>query len=279
MQFFIKKDGIPQGPHSLEGVSNMDINGSLAPHDLARVDEASPWIPLEHIPEFGITTPLLARTSRLAIWSLVTGIAGLVGFALLFPPLPLLAIVMGHVSLWEIRKSRGALSGGGIGKAGFILGYIGLLIIACGVAIVSYFGQERAKTNSNRQNATSIRSAISRYHDEYGTLPSTPGTIDTSKDSSLAKTLLGNDTVLNVKNISFLGIKKTSTNKDGLNPSTAMIYDTWGRGYQVVLHDPANDKGTTPERNSRYLFEVDSVTVFSLGKDGIAGTRDDISGW
>lgn len=276
MQYFIKKDGIPPGPYSLENVSTMLINGVLAPHDLARSDETSPWNPLAHIPEFGITTPLLARRSRLAISSLVTGIAGLFGFVFLFPPLPLLAIVMGHVSLWEIKKSRGVLTGRGMGTAGFILGYIGLAIIVSAFATMAYFEKERAKNYSNKDNMRSIRSAIGRYHDEYGKLPAAPGTIDTTKNSALAKTLLGNDPILNPKNIRFLDIRKTSANKDGLNPGTSMIYDIWGRGYQVVLRDPGDHGATNPRE---YLFEYDDVSVSSLGKDGIAGTKDDISGW
>jgi Domain of unknown function (DUF4190) len=67
-----------------------------------------------------------------AIASLVCGIA------FFFSPAALLAIVFGHLSLAEIRKSAGRLTGHRIAMAGLILGYIGvgLLVILLVVCLV-----------------------------------------------------------------------------------------------------------------------------------------------
>ena len=75
------------------------------------------------------TTPM---TSKLAIAALVFGI-------LAFCPLPLIgsiaAIVMGHVAYAKIRKSNGAIKGSGMAMAGFICGYVSLLLIPVLIAL------------------------------------------------------------------------------------------------------------------------------------------------
>ena len=69
------------------------------------------------------TTP---TTSRLAIAAFVVGI-------LAFCPLPLIgsiaAIVMGHIAHVKIGRSNGTLKGSGMAIAGFICGYVSLLMI------------------------------------------------------------------------------------------------------------------------------------------------------
>jgi hypothetical protein len=63
------------------------------------------------------------ETNWKAIASLVCGIL------FFFFPAALLAIVFGHLSLAEIRKSAGRLPGHRIAQAGLILGYIGLGLV------------------------------------------------------------------------------------------------------------------------------------------------------
>lgn len=64
-----------------------------------------------------------APTSGKAIASLVCGI-----FTFFFPA-AIAAIILGHLSLSEIRKSAGRLGGQGIAITGLVLGYLGLVII------------------------------------------------------------------------------------------------------------------------------------------------------
>jgi type IV pilus assembly protein PilA len=64
-----------------------------------------------------------AHTSGKAIASLACGI-----FIFAFP-LSILAVIFGHLSLSEIRKSAGRLTGEGIAMAGLVLGYMGLAVI------------------------------------------------------------------------------------------------------------------------------------------------------
>jgi type IV pilus assembly protein PilA len=64
-----------------------------------------------------------AQTSGKAIAGLVCGL-----FLFAFP-LSILAVILGHLSVSEIRKSAGRLKGEGIAIAGLILGYVGVAII------------------------------------------------------------------------------------------------------------------------------------------------------
>jgi type IV pilus assembly protein PilA len=74
---------------------------------------------------FATPPPLVGNppTSGKAIASLVCGI-----FAF-FLPASIAAIILGHISLSEIRKSAGRLGGRGLATTGLVLGYIGLMII------------------------------------------------------------------------------------------------------------------------------------------------------
>ena len=64
-----------------------------------------------------------AQTSGKAIASLVCGL-----FLFAFP-FSILAVVLGHLAVSEIRKSAGRLKGEGIAIAGLVLGYVGLAVI------------------------------------------------------------------------------------------------------------------------------------------------------
>jgi hypothetical protein len=72
------------------------------------------------------------RTSITAIISLITGIIGLfssvTGVGALFS---IAAVVTGHISKSEIKKSMGTVGGNGLATGGLITGYIGLAIGLC----------------------------------------------------------------------------------------------------------------------------------------------------
>lgn len=62
-------------------------------------------------------------TSGKAIGSLICGIF------FFFLPASIIAVILGHLSLSEIRKSAGRLKGQGIATAGLVLGYMGVAAI------------------------------------------------------------------------------------------------------------------------------------------------------
>jgi hypothetical protein len=65
------------------------------------------------------------RTSTGAVWSLVLGILGLICCGP-FAAIP--AVICGHTSQSNIKKSGGELTGDGMALAGLILGYIGIAL-------------------------------------------------------------------------------------------------------------------------------------------------------
>jgi len=89
------------------------------------------------------------ETSGKAIASLACGV-----FLFAFP-LSILAIIFGHLSLSEIRKSAGRLKGQGIAIAGLVLGYLGVagipvILIIAAIAIPNVL---RARTVANESSA------------------------------------------------------------------------------------------------------------------------------
>ncbi len=109
-----------------------------------------------------------SQSSGKALASLICGI-----FFLVFPA-SVAAIILGHLSLSEIRKSAGRLTGHGMAVAGLVLGYLGVamipfILIVAAIAIPNLL---RAKTAANEAGAVgSLRTIISAnetYSSEFG---------------------------------------------------------------------------------------------------------------
>src|SRR5256885_16926191 len=90
-----------------------------------------------------------AETSGKAIASLVCGL-----FLFAFP-LSILAIILGHLSLSEIRKSAGRLQGHGLAMAGLVLGYLGIAAIPMDliIAAIAIPNLLRARIAANEASA------------------------------------------------------------------------------------------------------------------------------
>jgi hypothetical protein len=106
------------------------------------------------------------QTNGKAIASLVCGIASVTVLWLL-AAIP--AIVLGHISRSEIRRSAGRLSGGGMALAGLIMGYISIAIVPVIliIAVIAIPSLLRARQVTHEQSAISklrtIGSAESAY--------------------------------------------------------------------------------------------------------------------
>jgi len=120
---------------------------------------------------------LAPETSGKAIFSLICGIL----FFIPFPPFFIVAIIFGHLSLSEIRRSAGRLAGRGLAIAGLVLGYVGVAaMVALIVFVVSYrkawqgsVAETAAMTNEN-STVASVRTlnmaeiAYAQAHRETG---------------------------------------------------------------------------------------------------------------
>ena len=170
--YFVSRHGSQQGPHSLEEINRLISAGQLGGADLAWQEGMAEWQPLSSIP--GIVVAVLAgppplpggppavrsaytppqanvfpqgnaggppSNSGMAVASMVLGILSLVLFfthifALI---MALLAVIFGHVSRGNIRRSQGRLSGAGMGLAGLITGYIAMLVITIAIIVAAFF--------------------------------------------------------------------------------------------------------------------------------------------
>ncbi len=92
--------------------------------------------------------PDQVHPSGKAIGSLICGIL------FLFFPAAIAAIVLGHMSLADIRRSAGRLSGNGIAVAGLVLGYFGAAMIpVLIIAAIAIPNLLRAKMAANEASA------------------------------------------------------------------------------------------------------------------------------
>lgn len=123
-------------------------------------------------PAVAVPTPVAGppETSGKAIVSLISGLF------FFFFPFSVVAIIFGHLSLSEIGKSAGRLTGRGLAIAGLVLGYAGLsfipILIIAAIAIPNLL---RARMAANESSAVaSVRtlntaeSAYALSHSEAG---------------------------------------------------------------------------------------------------------------
>jgi len=109
------------------------------------------------------------ETSGKAIASLICGILFLI------PPFAIAAIVLGHLSLSQIRKSGGRLQGDGLAIAGLVLGYFGAVPVLLIIAAIAIPNLLRARMAANESSAVaSVRTLVvaetsySQVHHEAG---------------------------------------------------------------------------------------------------------------
>jgi type IV pilus assembly protein PilA len=115
-----------------------------------------------------MTPPGPVETSGKAIGALICGLL------FLFFPTAVIAIVLGHLSLSDIRKSAGRLKGHGLAVTGLVLGYMGVafipfILIIAAIAIPNLL---RARMAANEASAIgslrTIAVAATTYSSTYG---------------------------------------------------------------------------------------------------------------
>ena len=106
------------------------------------------------------------ETSGKAIGSLICGLM------FFFFPVAIIAIVLGHLSLGEIRRSAGRLTGRGMAVTGLVLGYAGVSVIPIMIiAAIAIPNLLRARTAANEASAVGslrvILTAETTFNDSY----------------------------------------------------------------------------------------------------------------
>ena len=190
MQFYIHRNGQKLGPYAPEEVRSMLIAGTLQSTDLAWHEGAVDWAPLTSFPSIvGPTPPGTAippnvyaqphtgaqptQTSGLAISSLVLGILSF--FTLFLTAIP--AIICGHVSLSQIKKSGGRISGRGLAIGGLATAYFacffGGIAVLAGIALPVFSAvNDRGRATKCMSQAKQIAIACKLYAmDHKGNYP------------------------------------------------------------------------------------------------------------
>jgi len=218
-----------------------------------------------------------APTSGKAIASLVCGIFTF------FLPASIAAVILGHMSLSEIRKSAGRIGGQGIAITGLVLGYLGVLIIPfiLIVAAIAIPNLLRARMAANEATAVgslrTINTAVLTYATEY----------ENGFPSSLKATGLEPGEHATCNHAFLLDIALTSGRRYGyvftytpqypggaaapvISPKAAAKGCTSGgaSGYTVTA-DPIQ-RGTTGQRS----FFTDQTGVIRFSTNGESATAD-----
>lgn len=199
------------------------------------------------------------RNSRRAIWSMVFGILSLTCLSIL-ATIP--AIVLGHLSIEDIKKSAGQLTGRGMAIAGLIMGYVGiafgLLILPALLLPAVSQALYRAKVAGTRVNINGIDTALRMYQMEYGRHPDGRTTVE------IAQALAGR----NPKQIVFF--EPSDAAADGL------LRDAWGGPFEIAIdHDQDGSVTVGAETIQR------PVAIWSHGSNrrNEFGAGDDIASW
>jgi hypothetical protein len=135
------------GPASVEQVRQWIAEGRLAANSQVQAEGSGEWKPLAGFPEFAaalaaktvtgstsggpsLTPPPLSssggRATGLAVTSLVLGVLSVAGCTIL-TGIP--AIITGHIAHNKSRRAPQQFAGGGLAIAGFVLGYLSLIIV------------------------------------------------------------------------------------------------------------------------------------------------------
>lgn len=120
-----------------------------------------------------------------------------------------------------------------------LLVVIAIIVILAGLGFAGLQGAlEGGRKAQARNDVQQIAAAIRAFQLEYGRQPSTQTGSDQWVDdnSTIMRALMGNDSSLNPRNISFLSPKTTPGNKGGVNNSSFVFHDPWGNPYFIKLN-------------------------------------------
>ena len=103
-----------------------------------------------------------SRTSGLAVSSLVLGIVGF------FFVTAILAVVFGHVSLSQIKRSLGAVTGRGMAIAGLVLGYLWLAFFVVIIVLAATGVIQTATEEECRDDRSALIAGEEAYNASNG---------------------------------------------------------------------------------------------------------------
>lgn len=258
MYKIIGADQKEYGPVSSDQIRQWIISGRVNAQTKAQM-EGGEWKTLGDFPEFAALfgsnpgAPPMAppppfsaqptKISGLAITSLVLGILGFCGIT------ALIGLILGIVAMIQVRKSKGAIGGGGIALAGTIVSAVFLLFIPLGAAMLLpalSAAKQRAQTIQCVNNMRQLSMAAHIYADSHQDhFPAASNWCDELKESvgnsaNVYKCPAGNSTAR--CNYSY-NSRVAGLDVKNVNPQTVLFFessDGWNLsgGVETLLNEP-----------------------------------------
>jgi len=176
-----------------------------------------------------------SSTSGKAIGSFICGIF------FFFLPSAVVAVILGHLSLSDIRRSAGRLGGQGLAIVGLVLGYLGLAVIPILIiAAIAIPNLLRAKMAANEASAVgslrTINSACVNYAAQYKTYPPTLASLGSAAASGADAAGLIDSTLASGKRSGYLFTLQQVSAKYGADPGYQVYADPISPGVTGVRH-------------------------------------------
>lgn len=195
-----------------------------------------------------------SETSGKAIGSLICGLF------FFFFPIAIVAIILGHLSLLDIRKAAGRLTGQGIAIAGLVLGYLGVvfipfILIIAAIAIPNLI---RARMAANEASAAASLQTINSAEISY------LATYDNGYAPAL-ETLGGSSTgAADCSHAQLIDVKLAGGVKGGYRFTYAPVFDNYQS--QSRVSPEAASKGCVTPGISKYTVHADPVARGNTGQ-------------
>lgn len=194
------------------------------------------------------------ETSGKAIGSLICGLL------FFFPPIAIIAIVLGHLSLSDIRRAAGRLTGQGIAIAGLVLGYLGIvfipfILIIAAIAIPNLL---RARLVANEASAAASMRTINNAEISYLSV------YDNGYAPTL-ETLGGSPTgVADCSHAQLIDVTLAGGLKNGYRFTYAPVFDNYQT--QSRVSPEAASKGCITPGISKYTVHADPIVRGNTGQ-------------
>lgn len=172
------------GPVTEEQLRQWILDGRVNAQSQVKAESDAEWRPLSAFPEFAAALaaksaargappplpsaapPVPAKTSGLAVTSLVLGVLGMFtcGITALF------GLILGVMAMFKVKQSRGALGGNGIALAGVIVSAIFLFMIPIFAAMLLpalAAAKQKAQEINCINNEKQLALAVRMYSDDH----------------------------------------------------------------------------------------------------------------
>jgi len=304
MNIFLIQNQSQTGPHTVDEVRSLIASGEITAASPAWYPGLGDWITVAELPEAknifahfqqqSTPSPRLEESqqqstqarpssaparSGLAIASMITGIASILGWALTAIP----AIIMGHIARRRIKNSDGHLQGSGMALTGLICGYFFLiastLLLVGAIPAGMSAAKEAAHRTAAKNDVTQIVTAIKSFYTDYGVYPipqseTTPGgstfgdgTFDNKRILDVLRNVDPSDQ-LNTRHVTYIDLppaRDAGTPVSGIG-SDGNFYDPWGHQYIIRVDSAYSGVINDPDHQQLQT----GVIAWSLGPDGKA---------